>query len=87
MPILAFAGQKGGTGKTTLAVNVAAELVERGASVLLVDADPQGSSRTWAAVAVEAGNQAPTAVAMGSTMHKPDQLPRLATAYEWTIID
>lgn len=41
--ILAFCGQKGGIGKTTLAFNVAAELAHRGARVLAVDADPQAS--------------------------------------------
>jgi hypothetical protein len=33
--------------------------------VLLVDADPQGSARTWAEVALEMGRPAPTVVAMG----------------------
>lgn len=40
--ILAFAGQKGGIGKTTLALNVGAELARSGRT-LLVDADPQSS--------------------------------------------
>ncbi len=41
--ILAFCGQKGGIGKTTLAYNIASELAHRGARVLCVDADPQSS--------------------------------------------
>lgn len=49
---LAFCGQKGGIGKTTLALNVAGELAHRGKRVLAVDCDPQASlTRSSGAVA------------------------------------
>jgi chromosome partitioning protein len=45
--VISFINAKGGVGKTTLSVNVAGGLAERGHRVLLVDLDPQGSSTTY----------------------------------------
>jgi chromosome partitioning protein len=46
--IIAVAQRKGGVGKTTLAISVAAELSRRGRDVALVDSDPQASACHWA---------------------------------------
>lgn len=45
--IVALLNQKGGVGKTTLATHIAGELALRGQHVVLLDADPQGSSLDW----------------------------------------
>jgi chromosome partitioning protein len=48
--ILTSTGQKGGGGKSTLLIAIGAELAARGEGVLLIDADPQGTTATWADV-------------------------------------
>jgi chromosome partitioning protein len=48
MPTVAFASPKGGVGKSTSAVLLASELAERGASVTIIDADPNRPVSAWA---------------------------------------
>lgn len=50
MKTIALVNQKGGVGKTTLAMNLAACLVQAGRSALVLDADPQQSASRWAEV-------------------------------------
>ncbi len=47
---IAVTQRKGGVGKTTIAVSIAAELHQRGADVVLIDADPLRSACQWAAL-------------------------------------
>ena len=84
MPVIALVNQKGGTGKTTLATNLAFAFADSG-KVLLLDADPQGSARDWA----ESRAQAPLdlAVVAAEPSRLPQQARRLAQECGLLIID
>jgi chromosome partitioning protein len=82
--IIGVLNQKGGVGKTTIAVNLAAVFARDGNRVLLVDADPQGSSLAWSA----ARESRPPFAIVGMpkpTLHR--DLPEIARDYDVVVID
>ncbi|WP_410725312.1 ParA family protein, partial [Burkholderia sp. SIMBA_019] len=48
MPVIAFVSPKGGAGKTTSCLALATTVAEKGASVTVIDADPNHPVQTWA---------------------------------------
>jgi len=85
--IIAIANQKGGAGKTTVAISLATEWHRRGYGVLLVDGDPQGSAQTWAAVAADSEEDVPTVVGMDDGRTITRQVPKMAKDYDIVVID
>lgn len=47
MKVIALLNEKGGAGKSTVAINLACALHRQGRKVVLIDADPQGTARDW----------------------------------------
>lgn len=85
--IIALVNQKGGVGKTTIAIAVASELLARGHRVLLVDTDPLRIAQTWHDTAARAKHEAPTVVTMTDTLHQPHQLPQIAQTFDYVVVD
>jgi chromosome partitioning protein len=69
MKIIAAINEKGGTGKTTIATNIATALHRQGKRVLLIDADPQATATDWRAASPE-GADLPKVV----TVDRPQDL-------------
>jgi chromosome partitioning protein len=83
--ILSVLNQKGGVGKTTLSILLAAAWASRRQRVLLVDADPQGSALDWVATR---GERASPFAAIGmakAILHV--ELPKMKQDFEVIVID
>lgn len=86
MFVIGIAGLKGGIGKSTVTLNLACALHREGQRVLIVDVDPQGTCRTWAARAAEAEQDGPPVVGLeGKTLRR--DLARVAAGFDVVVID
>jgi chromosome partitioning protein len=85
--IVAVLNQKGGSGKTTLALHVAGAWARQGMRVLLVDADPQGSALDWAEARAQGGHERLFGVIglARETLHR--EVPDLARSVDHILID
>jgi chromosome partitioning protein len=84
---ISFQNQKGGVGKTTLSIAVAAELASRGRRVLVVDADPQSSAMKWSQARgdLDLPGLFPIIGIPRATVHR--ELEQMAGDYDDVIID
>lgn len=82
--IISLLNQKGGVGKTTLALHLATALSREGRRVLVVDADPQGSALDWAA---SRQDQPPFRVIGLPKPNLHKELPLLAQDYDHIVVD
>ena len=83
--ILLIGGEKGGSGKSTIACTLAAMSAARGRATLLVDADPQGTASAWAAARPETAARV-VCVPKGGQDFLRD-VRDLASRYDTTVID
>ena len=87
MSIVLFGGEKGGTGKTTLATNMAAMLALQGKDVLLLDTDRQGTASFWATVREETEIEPRIACVQKFGKGLASQVRDLADRYDEIVID
>jgi chromosome partitioning protein len=85
--ILVLGGVKGGVGKSTIAANLAVLAARSGHETLLIDADPQETTATWAAARSEHIDLAPVTTVSIIGKQIRDELRKLSSKYDIIIVD
>lgn len=85
--IVLVGGEKGGTGKTTIATNLAAMRAAAGRDVLLVDTDTQGSSSSWAQIRTEEGVEPSITCISKFGRGVAEEIRKLAPRFDDVVID
>jgi chromosome partitioning protein len=85
--VITIAQQKGGAGKTTLAVNLALTAQEFGQRVALVDIDPQGSLTRWFALRQKSSANAGIEVSTVTGWRAANEIDRLSRLYDLVVVD
>ena len=86
--IIAVANQKGGSGKTTVSMQLAGAIARRGNKVLVVDADPQGTATRWAASAEDEHPFPASVVGLSAANEKVHrEVKKFIDDYNYIIID
>jgi chromosome partitioning protein len=85
--IICAATEKGGPGKSTLLTNLAVTLAKQDLKVLLVDLDPQRTSRTWGLMRQQNASELGLGHIESIYLEGPQIIPKLAMDYDITLID
>lgn len=85
--VISIINEKGGSGKTTLAVNLAAYLAEDGDNVLLIDADPQRSTGVFCDIRSQLGLKSLFSNVSTTSVSLVDEIKRMRNSFDTIVID